>query len=50
MEELDFNHLLKLINEAEIKLKEKIKQAHVLLKPYGVTYDALEKIVKSNLH
>lgn len=50
MEELDFNDLLKLINEAEVKLKEKIKQAQLLLKPYGVTYDALEKIVKSNLH
>ena len=25
--------LLKLINEAELKLKEKIKQAHLLLKP-----------------
>lgn len=48
-EELAFNKLKDKIYKAEEKLEENIMQAYIMLKQYGVTYEALGKFVKSNL-
>jgi hypothetical protein len=48
-EELQFNKLINPITEAENNLKYNINYSYNRLKEYGVSYEELEKLVKTNI-
>lgn len=49
-EELEFNNMTFLINQAEENLKANLLNAYNFIKLYGVKYAELEKLVKSKLN